>query len=149
MDVKQLVRFMCWADNRLLSAAAEDPELLCVLDHIRRGEVVWMRRIKGDEAAQISAVETAGSLTDLRALWPQIHSAWNQWVEQQNETDTWNELVPHQDSRGNRFALPAWQIATHLVNHGSYHRGQAVHLMKKAGISPPATDLILFFRDQA
>ena len=50
--------------------------------------------------------------------------------------------------------LPArtvfWQMVQHIVNHGSYHRGQATTMLRQLG-APPAKgmDLILFYRERA
>ena len=34
----------------------------------------------------------------------------------------------------------------HLVNHGSYHRGQIATLLRQLGAKPTSTDLIAFYR---
>ena len=65
------------------------------------------------------------------------------------EQKVWDVPVPHEDSRGNGYEMPAWQIVMHVVNHGSYHRGQVTLLMRKAGLIPPPTDLIAFYRNPA
>ena len=37
----------------------------------------------------------------------------------------------------------------HVVNHGSYHRGQVTTLLRQLGAAPPAqTDLIAFHRER-
>ena len=43
-------------------------------------------------------------------------------------------------------AIPYWQVVLHLVNHGSYHRGQVATMLRQAGIKPPGTDLISYYR---
>jgi uncharacterized damage-inducible protein DinB len=38
----------------------------------------------------------------------------------------------------------------HLVNHGSYHRGQVTTMLRQMGATPPkAMDLIAFYRERA
>jgi uncharacterized damage-inducible protein DinB len=42
-----------------------------------------------------------------------------------------------------------WQMIVHLVNHGSYHRGQVATLLRQLGAVPAqSTDMIVFFREQ-
>lgn len=42
---------------------------------------------------------------------------------------------------------PFWQMLQHMVNHGSYHRGQVTTLLRQLGAAPAkSTDLIAFFR---
>jgi uncharacterized damage-inducible protein DinB len=43
-----------------------------------------------------------------------------------------------------------WQMVQHLVNHGSYHRGQVTTMLRQLGADPPrAMDLIAFYRERA
>jgi uncharacterized damage-inducible protein DinB len=37
----------------------------------------------------------------------------------------------------------------HVVNHGSYHRGQVTTLLRQLGAPPPrSTDMVAFFRQR-
>jgi len=50
---------------------------------------------------------------------------------------------------GVRWAQPFWQSFQHLVNHGTYHRGQVITMLRQLGVNgPPSTDLIAFYREQ-
>ena len=40
-----------------------------------------------------------------------------------------------------------WQMLQHLVNHGSYHRGQVATLLRQLGAKPNSTDLIGYYRE--
>ena len=43
-----------------------------------------------------------------------------------------------------------WQMLQHVVNHGSYHRGQVTTMLRQLGAAPPkSTDLITFYRERA
>ena len=44
--------------------------------------------------------------------------------------------------------MPVWQIVLHVVNHGSYHRGQVAAMLRAAGYAPPDSDLIIWYRQQ-
>lgn len=154
MDYQQHLKFMLWADSQMLTAAtpaaaSEDAAVFTILDHVYRAEVVWLRRVSGAIAAQISEVETSGSLERLHKLWPEVHRQWLEWAQSVADSAAWETLTPHQDSRGTRYEKPRWQIVMHLVNHGSYHRGQATLLLRQGGTVPPATDLIAFYRNPA
>jgi uncharacterized damage-inducible protein DinB len=46
-----------------------------------------------------------------------------------------------------RDAQPFWQMLQHLVNHGSYHRGQVTTMLRQIGASPPKPmDMIAYYR---
>jgi uncharacterized damage-inducible protein DinB len=47
-------------------------------------------------------------------------------------------------------AQPFWQMLQHLVNHGSYHRGQLTTMLRQVGAAAPESmDLIAFYRERA
>jgi len=43
---------------------------------------------------------------------------------------------------------PRWQIMQHVVNHGTYHRGQVIAMLRQLGAKGVATDLIAFYRER-
>jgi uncharacterized damage-inducible protein DinB len=49
---------------------------------------------------------------------------------------------------GSPGASPLWQMLQHIVNHGSYHRGQVTTMIRQLGCQPPkgGMDLIGFYR---
>ena len=46
------------------------------------------------------------------------------------------------------YRNPLWQSMQHLVNHGTYHRGQVTTLLRQLGAQPILTDLIHFYRER-
>ena len=50
---------------------------------------------------------------------------------------------------GQPASSPFWQMLQHLVNHGSYHRGQVTTMLRQMGAQPPKSlDMIAFYREQ-
>ena len=47
------------------------------------------------------------------------------------------------------YKNPLWQSMQHVVNHGSYHRGQVTTLLRQLGAQPVLTDLMHFYRERA
>jgi len=47
------------------------------------------------------------------------------------------------------YRNPLWQSMQHLVNHGSYHRGQITTLLRQLGAQPILTDLMHYYREKA
>ncbi len=135
---------MTWADAVLLDAVAmQMPTEKTVLNHIYLGELVWLRRVQGHSSAQITQFEAPGDIGTLGTAWPLLHREWLDWA---GSVTDWSVPVDHLNLKGEAFRMPAWQIVLHLSNHGSYHRGQVSATLRAAGIPPPATDLILWFR---
>ena len=51
---------------------------------------------------------------------------------------------------GQPASSPFWQMLQHLVNHGSYHRGQVTTKLRQLGAQPAKSlDMIAFYRSQA
>jgi uncharacterized damage-inducible protein DinB len=50
---------------------------------------------------------------------------------------------------GQPGASPLWQMLQHVVNHGSYHRGQITTKLRQLGAQPAKSlDMIAFYRSQ-
>jgi len=47
--------------------------------------------------------------------------------------------------KGQPFEYPLGRAMQHLVNHGSYHRGQVTNFLRQLGAQPVATDLLVYF----
>jgi uncharacterized damage-inducible protein DinB len=58
-------------------------------------------------------------------------------------------ILRYKSFAGDEFSNPLWQSLHQLTNHGSYHRGQVVTLLRQLGVKPASTDLIDFYREQA
>ena len=58
--------------------------------------------------------------------------------------------IEYQGWDGRRQAQPFWQMLQHLVNHGSYHRGQVTTMLRQMNVQPAKSmDLIAFYRERA
>jgi uncharacterized damage-inducible protein DinB len=50
---------------------------------------------------------------------------------------------------GQPTSAPFWQMLQHVVNHGSYHRGQVTTMLRQLGAQPPKSlDMIAFYRSR-
>jgi uncharacterized damage-inducible protein DinB len=47
------------------------------------------------------------------------------------------------------YRNPLWQSMQHLVNHGTYHRGQVTTMLRQLGAQAVLTDLMHFYRERA
>jgi uncharacterized damage-inducible protein DinB len=61
-----------------------------------------------------------------------------------------DRVIEYRLMSGQPGASPLWQMLQHLINHGSYHRGQVTTMLRQLGAAPPKSmDLITFYREQA
>jgi uncharacterized damage-inducible protein DinB len=47
------------------------------------------------------------------------------------------------------YSNPLWQSMLHVVNHGTYHRGQVTTLLRQLGVQPILLDLMHFYRERS
>lgn len=57
-----------------------------------------------------------------------------------------NEIISYQNTSGVEFQNKLEDILFHLVNHGTYHRGQIAMLFRESGIDPMVSDYIVYKR---
>jgi uncharacterized damage-inducible protein DinB len=152
------LQFMKWADGiyfevlgQLPAGKAEEDRGVSfqsfsgTLAHIYKAEVIWFRRMQGDVYPTLADIAVPDHVEQWHELWNGLHHAWIEWAKTCSD-EVWEEMVTHRFGSGGEMQLPRWQVVTHLVNHGSYHRGQLASLLRQAGIKPPATDLAAFYR---
>jgi uncharacterized damage-inducible protein DinB len=71
-----------------------------------------------------------------------------QFVDGLSDRDV-DRVFEYQLFNGQPGASPFWQILHHVVNHGSYHRGQVTTMLRQLGAEPPhSLDAIAFYRAQ-
>jgi uncharacterized damage-inducible protein DinB len=71
---------------------------------------------------------------------------WINWVDDARE-EMLSENLAYKNLKGDPFVQPVSEILLHLPNHGTYHRGQLVTMLRQLGVEKiPQTDYILFSR---
>ncbi len=149
--------YSAWASQRLLDAAAKlspeeltrdfktaDKSVLDTLVHVYAADRVWLSRVLGEPRATFVDPEDR-DLTLLQSEWPALQQRWKLWLRDFGEGDVTRQ-ISYKDTRGNPYTTPAWQIVLHLVNHGTHHRGQISGFLRAMGHTPPALDLIAYYR---
>jgi uncharacterized damage-inducible protein DinB len=143
----ELVAYNAWAAHRLIdtleTAEAVPERTRALLGHIIASEHVWHRRVQG-VIAEIPFWPDL-SLAELRALAQMNQSDWERVIAE----DDLDRVVSYRNSQGIAYETPIHQILTHLVAHGSYHRGQVTESMRDAGMPLVNTDFIVFTRQRS
>lgn len=73
------------------------------------------------------------------------HERWKAFLEKLEDGD-FAKIINYQTTSSVAFQTKLNDILTHLINHGTYHRGQIVQLLKNERETLPATDYILWVR---
>jgi len=158
-ELRRLFDYNRWATLRLLEAAqglsseeltrdhgSSFPSVLATLVHALGAEWVWLERWKGASPTSFPDASALASVDDVRVRWEGI------WAEQR---DFVAGLVAGDEARPLSYSLfdgssdirPLGELMRHVVNHGTYHRGQLVTMLRRLGKSPPSTDYIRWIRE--
>lgn len=152
------IDYSVWASKRLVTAAAAlsedelkhdfktaDHSILGTLVHIYAADRIWFARIE-QSSPSVFVSESDYSLTVLENDWPRVHECWQRWASSLDD-DAALAPFPHTDSKGRKWELPLWQVVTHVVNHGTHHRGQVAGFIRALGQRPPLNDFAVYCRN--
>ncbi|RYZ61034.1 MAG: hypothetical protein EOO14_06100 [Chitinophagaceae bacterium] len=148
-----------WANNLLLSSIlllpeeqhhavvkSSFPSLFKTVLHMLDAESIWWQRLKLQEKIDRPSDTFSG---DMKALSQELllqNKRWQEWLTGANELALQHEFI-YYNSHKERFKQPVYQMLLHLFNHGTYHRGQLVTMLRQLGVEKiPQTDFIVWSR---
>lgn len=140
-DLIERFDYDLWANRQWWTALGKFKDLAraqATLEHILTAQRIWLSRM-GVEVSQAS--ENLG-IDDVAVF---VNRAWKMVV-----TDSVLEQpITYRNLAGFEFTNTVGQIANHVINHGSYHRGQLRGQAQAEGLENfPETDLIVFYRER-
>jgi uncharacterized damage-inducible protein DinB len=159
-DLEFLVNYHYWATRRVLQAVeALPPELFLkdlgnsfpsvrdTLAHLYGADWIWCERWCGESPAALPDAQRFPDVTSLRKAWddhePRVRATLQRFAD--IGVDQTFEYVRN----GVRQSQPFAHTLQHVVNHGTYHRGQVVTMLRQLGADAPSTDLIVYVRELA
>jgi uncharacterized damage-inducible protein DinB len=160
-DLQTLLDYHYWARDRVLAALeALTPEqysrdmgssFRSVRDtvvHIYSADWIWFRRWQGESPAALIKADTFADLAGLRDAWQVLEGQVRAHVAGLG-ADEIDRVTEYRLLNGQPGASPFWQMLQHVVNHGTYHRGQLTTMLRQIGAAPPKSlDLIAFYRER-
>ena len=159
-DIQTLYEFNYWAKARMLSAVETLPEpdlykdmktsfkgIHGTLGHMCGAEDVWLQRFKGIPGAKPLKIEELPDYAAVKRKWAEVEKEMKAHVGALTEEQV-QENFTFTTADGKTVPGIRWQTLQHLVNHGTYHRGQITSLIRQLGGTPVNTDLIGFYREK-
>jgi uncharacterized damage-inducible protein DinB len=151
----QLSAYHVWANQLLLDAINQLPEekqkqkvpssfktLYTTLLHMYDAESIWWQRMKLQERVSIPSENFGGDLKELGSSLLHQNKQWNEWITNANAHQL-EHVFHYQNSKKEQFRQPIYQMLIHVFNHGTYHRGQLVNILRQLGVEKiPRTDFI-------
>lgn len=156
-----LYDYNAWADRRVVEAAgALSPEQFTkplassftsvrdTLAHIYSGEWVWLERFQGRSPSSFPEAKELETIEQLKSRWADLEPAMLNFVRGLTQEDL-NRVMEYKTFKFGVYRNPLWQSMLHLVNHGTYHRGQVTTMLRQLGAQPILTDLMHFYRERS
>ena len=162
-DVLQtLLDYHYWARDRLFAAVDtltdeqlrrplgnSFPSIFDTMAHLCGADWIWRSRWEGESPMALPTPETYDDLATIRAAWLDEERRIRAIVSRLGPEGILRP-VEYTGWDGRRQAQPFWQMLQHVVNHGSYHRGQVTTMLRQIGGQPAKSmDLIAFYRERA
>ena len=152
-------QYHVWATGLLLDAIqalppeqqqAEVPSsfnsLYKTILHLWDAESIWWQRLKLQERITRPSEGAYATINDVSNGLLQQSRQWRDWVANAQEHMLQHEFI-YQNSKKEQFKQPVYEMLLHLFNHGTYHRGQLVTMLRQLGVETiPATDFIIWSR---
>ncbi len=140
-----LLAYDDWANQQIWQSINQkpliNPKIENLFSHLLSAQKTWLNRcLHNSENTPLWDTQP-----DLEKLMISNHQGWVAFIEKLNDDD-FEKMISYQTTSGMPFETILKDILTHLINHGTYHRGQIVQLLKNERETLPATDYILWVR---
>jgi uncharacterized damage-inducible protein DinB len=158
-QIRLLYEYNRWANRRALDACASLTEEQFTRDlrssfrsvrdtllHIMGGEWFWLERFRGRSPSAVPPLEPLPHPAAVCERWAMVERELLEFVTTRSAEDL-ARILDYRTTEGSPNAQPLWQMMQHLVNHGTYHRGQVTTMLRQLGAAAVATDLILYYRE--
>ena len=154
-----LTRYRAWANSELFASLAKLPEdeltkqqpivfgsILRTLNHVYSMDLVWQAHLQGRAHGFTTRnPPDPPPFAELRAAQSTIDAWYVRYAEDLSDSDA-EASIDFVFIGGGQGALSRDAILLHVVNHGTYHRGQLVTMLRQLGAEPIGTDFIQFVR---
>ncbi len=157
--LQQYAAYNVWANQKLLEAvlklpeeswhreiASSFPSLHTTVLHMWDAESIWWQRMKMQEVVTRPSDQFKGTTRDAITALQHQNRLWQEWVNGTSPAML-DHVFQYYDTKRNHYKQPIYQMLHHVMNHGTYHRGQIVTLLRQLGETKiPATDFVVWTR---
>ncbi|MFK7730841.1 MAG: DinB family protein [Pseudomonadales bacterium] len=153
------MRYKQWTNELLFAAAKELTQeeltsqrsivfgsVIRTLHHTFAMDVVWQANLQGQSHSfSTRNPDECPSLETLFLDQREIDGWYLKYAEALEKTDE-DEVVNFTFVGGGDGAMTRRDILLHVVNHGTYHRGNVTGMMYDCSVEPPTTDYSVFLK---
>jgi len=143
------------------------PSLRETVFHIFAAEWIWLKRwtgaspvasepVKGVSFETWKTLRSAGApppvqletVAELKGFCDALEQERHAFLGGLTES-TLHAPLSFRDMSGTSFSKPLVELLQHVVNHGTYHRGQVTTLLRQTGSETISLDMLYFFREKS
>ena len=160
-EIRPLYDYNAWANRRSLAAAekltveqftkpmgSSFSSVRDTLAHIYGAEWIWFERFQGRSPSALPNASQFPDVPTLRETWLVHEERLIAFVGELSQADLDREME-YKTLKYGVYSNPLWQSMLHVVNHGTYHRGQVTTLLRQLGGQPILLDLMHFYHERA
>ena len=157
--LQQFATYNIWANQKLMELMQSLPEekqmaeipssfnsLYKTVLHMWDAESAWWQRMKLHERLIMPSENFKGAMKDVVNGLMQQSNQWLDWISNASDIAL-DHVFQYQNSKKEQFKQPICQMLLHVFNHGTYHRGQLINMLRQLGVEKlPQTDFIVWSR---
>ena len=157
--IQQHLAYSTWANEKLVEKLWElNDKVLFVevkssfssiaktLLHMWDAETIWIKRLQGESLTTWPSQNFSGTKDDLLKGVVNSSRQLLSFVELRDEAFIQSK-ISYKNLKGESFENEVEPLLYHLVNHGTYHRGQVTTMLRELGVTHLAsTDIIFYLR---
>ncbi|MGK0473565.1 MAG: putative damage-inducible protein DinB [Candidatus Azotimanducaceae bacterium] len=157
--LQSLIRYKQWANDLLFTAATELTEeeltvsrpivfgsIIKTLHHTYAMDLVWQANLQGTEHGfKTRNPDDYPALGKLDTNQRKLDEWYIAYVDSLSSAEI-DEAVSFTFIGGGVGTMTRRDILLHVVNHGTYHRGNVTGMMYECSLEPPTTDYPVFLK---
>ncbi|WP_168413181.1 DinB family protein [Bacillus salacetis] len=150
----QLFHYHAWAVEKLLSYIEKEvpqafsaqivsvfPSIEETFFHQYEVDLLWYGRMNKEFQGEVKTLSSPG---EYRQAFQELHMDIQRFIAESRDLTS---LVHYRTSSGEEFTNQRGDLLQHLVNHGTYHRGNISAMLRQQGYIGISTDYIYFLRE--
>lgn len=153
--MKNLHHYHMWANEGMLDHISQFPDVFKkpsagpfstiarTFGHIYDVDQLWFARMKGTSLLAVGETEFS-NVQEAKEAFAALHKKMSRFLALETDGD---RMIFYENTEGTSFQNTLSDLVTHVVNHGTSHRGNVVVMLREAGYRSCPTDYIYFLRD--
>jgi uncharacterized damage-inducible protein DinB len=160
--LKQYAAYNAWANLKLCEAilslspelqqkevVSSFPNLHLTVLHMWDASSIWWQRMKMQENVVAPSINFRGSTQEAVHGLQQQDRLWEEWVANANDMSL-EHVFKYYKTKSEYYKQPVHQVVMQVMNHGTYHRGQIVMMLRQLGfLKIPQTDFVVWCRKRS